>query len=654
MQIFELHFNPKLREEQIFDSFIYEPENIYERRLGGLYIVGEIRNALPKSEIFLNNLARAIKKNYYTFSAGSPEKSLSKSLKKANDFLSEEVKNNNVSWLGNLNFAAFALNNLKLSFSKTGNLKILLIRGGQINDISKNLNLQDIEPYPLKIFFNVISGKLAQNDIILVLTKEIFEFFSAENTLTKIAKRAQQKEINEKTIKEIFPPSLFNKGNGSKISGICLLAVIKENVKQAGKVKFLSEKEKKAKKISFQQEKKFSLKQTFRPLLKLFRRIRKINPVRDSGDRDKLKKKGISPLKLFKGSFWNNNRFVKFFRKGIKSKKNLKIDLLKKIKLRPSVIFRKKGLIKRIKIKSVESIETAKSPNIKKILILIFILSLFLFFGFLIFKRTELKKENEVKALLSEVQEKIDQANNFLIFKNEEKANSLLEDAWREILPLSEKKSSLETDISSLKQTVEKKLKDLNKLEVIENPETAEKTDPNLFSYPSPSLVKPPSFEFNFDLSASYLSNIYFLDKKTCQIIKYSRLSQSQWSVPKKWMEGNSHCSNPKSMAVDGSVWLLEEDNSISRYYIGDYKETININLFPSIKNITKIKTAGNVPYLYLLEPVQKRIIITDKAGKIIKQFQSEKFDNLKDFAFSKDGKIIYLLNGLKIYQIKL
>ena len=45
--------------------------------------------------------------------------------------------------------------------------------------------------------------------------------------------------------------------------------------------------------------------------------------------------------------------------------------------------------------------------------------------------------------------------------------------------------------------------------------------------------------------------------------------------------------------------------------------------------------------------------MIIDKQGIVIKQFQSEKFDDLKDLAFSEDGKTIYLLNGTTIYRIK-
>ena len=36
MQIFELHFNPRQKEEETFDSFVFQPENVYEKKLGSL------------------------------------------------------------------------------------------------------------------------------------------------------------------------------------------------------------------------------------------------------------------------------------------------------------------------------------------------------------------------------------------------------------------------------------------------------------------------------------------------------------------------------------------------------------------------------------------------------------------------------------------
>ena len=105
-------------------------------------------------------------------------------------------------------------------------------------------------------------------------------------------------------------------------------------------------------------------------------------------------------------------------------------------------------------------------------------------------------------------------------------------------------------------------------------------------------------------------------------------------------------------MVVDGSIWILNKDNSITKYYGGWPKETITLDIFPSPKNFSKIFTLPNLPYLYFLEPEQNRIVILNKKGEIVKQFQSEKFDNLLDFGVSENGKTIYLLNGLKVYKI--
>lgn len=659
MQIFELHFNPGLKEDQIFDSFVYEPENIYEKRLGSLYIVGEIQNALPKNKEFLNNLAKVIKKNYYTLSVKTSEKALSQSLKTANKFLSEEIKRNNVNWLGNLNLAVLSLSDHYLTFSKTGNLKILLIRNGQINDIGKDLNLPDIEPYPLKIFFNIISGKLIENDIILILTKEIFDFFTRENKIIKIAKISQEKSIEEKDIKEIFPSSLFDKKEDLKISGICFLGVKKEILKKKissnariKNIQGFKKATKNIKKINFQIKKGSSYQRNLYSFLASvpFYWIKKIKSLKI------LKKQLINQLKkILRFQAQSNKKLKRKFQKTsfLNSALN-KIKLSKKTILKIPA-FKKKELIKKVNPKLEKYNKKVYFLNIKKTLILTTVLIIILFCGFLVFKNQK-QKENKINKLLAEIEKKEIQAENFLIFKDKKKANLLLKEAWKDVLPLTEEKGPSKIKALNLKKSLEEKLKKLNNLEIINNPQIAKAKSNELF-LPSPSSlsssVKPPSFKFSFDIASLYLGNLYFLDKETCQIIKYPSLGKSKWGLPQKWTKDNSHCFKPKSMTIDGSIWILNKDNSIIRYYKGYYKETINLDIFPALQNITKIKTGLDVPYLYFLEPIQKRIIVTSKKGEVIKQFQSEKFNNLQDLAFSKNGKTIYILNGKNVYQIK-
>lgn len=203
MQILEIHFNPKLREDSVFETFIHEPENSSERKLGSMYMAGELKNTVfPKGSEFLANLSKTIKKSYYLQTDKEPEKALLKALKKANDHLAEEIKNENVSWLGNFNFAALSFKKADLSFTASGNIKIILIRNREFIDIGQNLDFKEIEPYPLKVFFNTASGKLAENDILLVTNKEIYKFLKQRGALNNLAKSSN---LTASKVKKLIP-----------------------------------------------------------------------------------------------------------------------------------------------------------------------------------------------------------------------------------------------------------------------------------------------------------------------------------------------------------------------------------------------------------------------------------------------------------------
>jgi len=654
MQIFELHFNPKLKEDHAFNTFIVEPENALEKRVGSLYMAGEITNALPKSEDFLNRIAKTIKKRYYSLSSKTPEKALTQTLKDTNDFFAEEVKKENVSWLGNLNFGILSIKQNDLIFTKTGDLKILLIRGGQITDIGKNLNLEGIDPYPVKIFFNVASGSLTENDILLVLTKDVFDFMKEKGILNKLA---NIKDLDEKKVKQTLPHSLFTKGEGAKISGLSLI--------------FLLKKEKASFPLVFKPNPN-PTKNLFSPAIKPIKSsLKKIRNIK------LLPKRKISLPKV-------KNPFV-----------SLKLPVLKS----PS--------IERFK----------KTSNNKKKIVLIVGFLILLLIGYFAFRGAEDKKEKNIKMAFERVEEKVKQAEDFLIIQEEEEADKLFKEAYQEIVSLAEKDTSIAPSVLSLKETIEKNLEKLNKLERIKDPEVLLELNQeemgfnpskiayssgNIYLYGNSGIYKvnvktkkkekielevrlmdnnsgtplgfgdgniffqkkgvwegkalnSPAFDFSYDLFSSYLFNLYFLEKESCQIVKHSYLNDFRWGSAKKWNDDlEKKCQNPKSITIDGSIWILNQDNSITRYYTGDFQENITLDIFPFIENFTEIKTKPSVNFLYLLEPKNNRVVIISKEGAIFKQFQSESFNNLKSFTVSEDGKALYLLNNLTIYKITL
>jgi len=667
MRVFEFHFNPKLKEGLVFDSFCYEPEKAYEKKLGHLYMVGILNNTLPQNQRLLKRLAEVIKNKYYSSKTNSAERALKGSLKEANSFLDKILKSGDVSWLGNLDFFILSIKDSKINFAKVGNIKPFLIRGGQITDIDEKIQVEELEPYPLKVFTNIVSGKLAEKDLIVILTERLFDFFKKEKMLNKIARLDV---FDNKQLKEIL--------NGKKevlnnTSGILLVIQFIKEI-SLGKKQTILKKD----------LEKFSLKQTFAPVLKVFKKLSKPFNVQIKTKKKKGKKK------VFKFQA---------------PKINLKIP----------------------NIKTRISKKKTKKLLLNKNIVLVLSLSLLLVLGFAFSKFEQNKKIKVYSAELKEIQEKLQLSESFLILKDTnpeafEKASLLLEDSWNKILPLAKGLSLLPKDFSnqilSLKDEISNKLLDLNRLEEIENPElffefnrkefiphnllvnsnnlyffspysknifflnenkekkvieseeainlATQLNDSTLFfSKPDKLIIlknsdvfqsqlQIPYQDFDFSGLASVYNNFYFLNKKTGQIIKYGFLNDLKWKTPVSWLNQKEEgVIDAKSICTDSSIWTLK-NNSIYKYYKGEFQKEFQVNIFPKPKDFSKIYTSANLPHLYILEPVQKRLVILDKNGQIIKQLQSERFDNLLDFAVSENGKTIYLLSGLKVYIIKL
>lgn len=167
-------------EERSFcDIFVYEPENIEEKSLGNLYIIGEVVNLPENSSYIVNLLASIIKKEFYSNKKRTTLESLEASLNKANSTLSDLTEQGNVAWIGNLNMTCAAHRLKELHLSQTGKIKTLLIRDGKIKDIGKNIIAEE-KPHPFRTFANIASGELELNDLVLFATPGLFNVLSTE------------------------------------------------------------------------------------------------------------------------------------------------------------------------------------------------------------------------------------------------------------------------------------------------------------------------------------------------------------------------------------------------------------------------------------------------------------------------------------------
>jgi hypothetical protein len=669
MKIFDFHFNPKKEKNKIFNSFIYEPENAYERRVGNLYVIGEIRNVLPQNRLLLNKIADEIKKSYYSINTSSLEELLRTSLASANNFLEKEEKEDNVSWLGNLSLAAFNIKGLDISFSKIGKIKILLLRGEKIIDLSDELEVKEMNS-DSKAFSNIVSGNLSPSDKLIVLTQSVFELISKNNLLIDLLS-IFTKEINLKQADKEIKKILNNKEKLlEKLSGVFLLIELEKPEKETTKIK-----------------KPISSKESFLSI-----NLPSFDTIRNQKILNKLTRINFS------------------FLKKLTFPKKLPRPFIPKIK------FNKINFTSLFSYFSPTKKDFhLKNINLKQSIILILIFFIILGVGNQLFKIGKEKEIERIEIKIREIQDKINEAENALAYHNEKKANNLYQEAWKDITTLSQdEKITLKDEIMETKQLIKDKLFGINKIEEIISPELFFEIEPKdifpqkliitgedffianqesykiwqiknnelllisdlkefsliesfndyllLFSPPNKiSFLKNKEIN-NKNISISYSdpsiidissfgSNIYLVDQSIGSIIRVP-FREEETLKGIFWLNKETEkLSNPKSMAIDGSIWIIDNNNSIKKYYKGELEKEINIETFPSLNQISKIITYSNAYYVYLLDPEENRIIIINKEGEVKKQllFSEEK---LLDFHLTETEESVYVLTSQGIYKI--
>ena len=628
MKVYEFYFNPPLKESDklergvIFEIFSFEPKNIYEKRLGFLYIVGHLKNVLPKTLRFLDDLSYFIKENYYKKSILKPDIAFRQAIKETNNFLQNRIEKGDVSWLGNLNLIVLSLKDFAINFTKIGLIKVILLRAGKIVDLEKKLKLKDIESHPLKVFGNIVSGKVVEDDLLLIFTDKIYNFLEKEKLIEEISKFPSSFEEKIKKICQEKKEEL------KEISGALLgISLVKEKMPIQSEI------------ISSEVSKEFSFRQVLKIHLKNL--LETLKNLKEPAFNFIRKNILILSLVFFLFIGWvatsiEGSLRAKNYSKTINEIENTLTQIENNlVDENTSQILLKESLKKIAPIlRDISRLPKNFSKNVislnDKILTTLYHLN-------------KLEKINEPEIYIQIDQKKF--VPQKFVFQNEDLY--LFSAYQKNILKIDKEKKETVLEINR-KFDLACALDDLILFFSKPNQVTILK-DGKFFTV----FISLPYSDSDFSDINCYQNNIYFLDKKLGQVVWYFLLKPGEnykIGEPTLLLE-KAILAN--SISFDGDLWILERD-AILKYKKGELKEKIKPDIFPEIQSFSKIFTNPSLPYFFILEPEEKRVLIFEKSGKIFKQFQSEKFDNLLDFAISKDGKKIFLLNGQTIYQINL
>lgn len=150
-----------------------------------------------------------------------------------------------------------------------------------------------------------------------------------------------------------------------------------------------------------------------------------------------------------------------------------------------------------------------------------------------------------------------------------------------------------------------------------------------------------------------YNGNIYVLDKKQNQIIKFVA-ADSGFSETNYFSDTTPNFSNAVSMAIDSSIYILSSNGNVEKFTKGESESFSITGLDIKLSTPKKIFTTKDTDNVYILDNGNSRVVVLDKNGAYKASYQANVIKNSEDFDVLEKDKKIHVLSGDRIYEIEL
>ncbi len=157
----------------------------------------------------------------------------------------------------------------------------------------------------------------------------------------------------------------------------------------------------------------------------------------------------------------------------------------------------------------------------------------------------------------------------------------------------------------------------------------------------------------------TYSTRVYILDSLNNQIWRYTRTRDSYGSAQAYVSNTGVDLTKAVSFAVDGNVWILNSDGSITKLLSGE-PVTFEIKKAPltAPTSPTKIYTELELNQVFVLDPTSNRIFVYTKSTKDDNLTYSSQYlidsvnGKLVDMFYDKNTDTTYLLTETALYKI--
>lgn len=184
------------------------------------------------------------------------------------------------------------------------------------------------------------------------------------------------------------------------------------------------------------------------------------------------------------------------------------------------------------------------------------------------------------------------------------------------------------------------------------------KTKAVIFNPQDNSLKKAeltlPTADADINAVIIYNRRLYSLDTFNNRLYRHDNVKDG-FDMGKDWLEDTSlNLRDGTDITVDGDLYVLKTNGEIYKFTRGRRVDFNLQGLDPLLTTGTGMQTYTDWENIYILDSQEKRIIITDNAGKLIKQLKLEGLANLSDMVVEESAGTAYVVNNGRLYQVDL
>ncbi|MCX6781248.1 MAG: hypothetical protein NT003_04010 [Candidatus Magasanikbacteria bacterium] len=141
------------------------------------------------------------------------------------------------------------------------------------------------------------------------------------------------------------------------------------------------------------------------------------------------------------------------------------------------------------------------------------------------------------------------------------------------------------------------------------------------------------------DAITFYSGRAYVFDNNTHMIYRYDSSGDgatAKYTNGKKWITDSGKPTDIVALTADTSLWLRTATGAVLKYTAGKLQPFHISNITPDVTHIGAI-ISGTSNNIYFLDDEQHRMVITDRDGKMLKQYQYDAATSLTHLSIDKN-----------------